>query len=269
MLGEMSPLFLNLTAVIALLPAVIVSFRQPPRRDLVYWSVMLVALAGPAAWVFFRDSAGWQTGLSTALWITVVVCMIIQIVVAAISDPASKLTPLLLPYLLLLAILASIWGQAHSRPLESHVPLAWIGTHIAISVITYGLITVAATASLAAMFQERALKAKKVSALSRLLPSVADSERLVVRLLLAAEIILAAGLATGMATLYVATGDILVFDHKTVLTIAVFIVVALLLIVHFRTGVRGKVAARLVLLAYLLFSLGYPGVKFVTDILLA
>jgi ABC-type uncharacterized transport system permease subunit len=35
-----------------------------------------------------------------------------------------------------------------------------------------------------------------------------------------------------------------------------------------RTGVRGRQSARYVLLAYLLLTLGFPGVKFVTDVLI-
>jgi ABC-type uncharacterized transport system permease subunit len=42
----------------------------------------------------------------------------------------------------------------------------------------------------------------------------------------------------------------------------------MLLILHHYSGLRGRRAARLVLLAYLLLTLAYPGVKFVTDILL-
>jgi ABC-type uncharacterized transport system permease subunit len=33
-------------------------------------------------------------------------------------------------------------------------------------------------------------------------------------------------------------------------------------------GIRGKRVARLALLAYLLLTLAYPGVKFVTDVLM-
>jgi ABC-type uncharacterized transport system permease subunit len=42
-----------------------------------------------------------------------------------------------------------------------------------------------------------------------------------------------------------------------------------LLVAHYRSGMRGRRAARVVLLAYLLLTLGYPGVKFVTDVLMA
>ena len=89
------------------------------------------------------------------------------------------------------------------------------------------------------------------------------------RLLVASEIILAIGLITGMATLYTTTGQFLTFDHKTTLTLIVFVIVGVILFVHFRTGIRGRAATRIVLLAYLLLTLGYPGVKFVTDILLS
>ncbi len=38
---------------------------------------------------------------------------------------------------------------------------------------------------------------------------------------------------------------------------------------RWQTGIRGRRAARWALLAYLLLTLAYPGVKFVTDVLMA
>jgi ABC-type uncharacterized transport system permease subunit len=64
------------------------------------------------------------------------------------------------------------------------------------------------------------------------------------------------------------TGHFLLIDHKTLFTAAVFVVVGLLLVANAKWGVRGRAAVQAVLLAYLLLTLGYPGVKFVTDILL-
>jgi ABC-type uncharacterized transport system permease subunit len=63
-------------------------------------------------------------------------------------------------------------------------------------------------------------------------------------------------------------GEPIGFDHKTVFAISAFVVIGALLIAHFRTGVRGRRAARLALLAYLLITLGYPGVKFVSEVLI-
>ena len=259
---------LRLAALLSLVPAALTLFRRPARRDTVFWSSLVVALAGTLAWVVAKQSAGWSTGVSAALWLTIAATLVFFLITALVSADAWRLTPLLLPYLLVLAALATLWDQAPERPLDPNAPLAWIGTHIVVSVATYGLLTLAAIAALAAWLQSRALKAKTYSPLAKLLPSVADSERLVLRLLAVSEGVLAVGLVTGVATLYAERGRFFVLDHKTLLTSSVFVVVGLLLLANARWGVRGRAATHLVLLAYLLLTLGYPGVKFVTDILL-
>jgi ABC-type uncharacterized transport system permease subunit len=53
------------------------------------------------------------------------------------------------------------------------------------------------------------------------------------------------------------------------LAIAAFLVLAGLLLAQRRWGLRGRRAARYVLVVYLLLTLAYPGVKFVTDVILA
>jgi len=83
------------------------------------------------------------------------------------------------------------------------------------------------------------------------------------------EMVLALGLITGVAASVAHGGDAIPTDHKTVFAILAFVVIGVLLLVHKRTGVRGRQAARLVLAAYLLLTLAYPGVKFVTDVLLS
>jgi ABC-type uncharacterized transport system permease subunit len=72
-----------------------------------------------------------------------------------------------------------------------------------------------------------------------------------------------------MAAEYFERGRLLVLDHKTTLSIAAFVAIALLLAAHRFTGIRGQQAARGILLAYLLLTLAYPGVKFVTDVLMS
>ena len=111
--------------------------------------------------------------------------------------------------------------------------------------------TIAAVAALAAMLQERALEGKRPSLATRMLPSVADCDQLMVRLLIISEIVLSVGLATGMALQYGDSGRLLVLDHKTILTATAFAVIGALLVAHYRTGLRGRKAARFVLLAYL------------------
>ncbi|MEE2760558.1 MAG: cytochrome c biogenesis protein CcsA [Pseudomonadota bacterium] len=260
---------LRLSALVALIPAALFVFRAAPKRDIVFWSGIGVALAGTLAWVYVRQSSGWSTGISTALWLTIAACLVIFTFIASISEDAWRWTPLLSPYLLILAILATAWGQAPEVPLTGGAPLAWIGTQIAVSVATYALVTLAAVGSLAAAMQQRAIKSKVRNNFSRMLPSVAGSEKLVVNLLLASTIVLALGLTTGMATQFLETGNLVLIDHKTTFAFAVFVILSVLLFLHYRTGLRGRATTRVVLLAYLLLTLGYPGVKFVTDILIA
>jgi ABC-type uncharacterized transport system permease subunit len=105
--------------------------------------------------------------------------------------------------------------------------------------------------------------------LTALLPSVADAETLQIQLLGASGIVLGLGLLTGAATQYVENGDFMELNHKTIFALTAFLVIVLLLAVHHRTGMRGRQAARFVLLAYLLLTLAYPGVKLVTEVIFA
>ena len=262
-------LIFSLSALVALVPSAILGWRPERSRDGVYWALLAVAVAGPLAWAVAQTSESWHTGLSTALWVTIAATMVVLAVLAGATRKAWQLTILLAPYMVIVGALATIlWQHAPEKPLGDF-PAGWISVHIAFSVTTYALVTIGAIAALGAFLQERALKAKKPTAMTRLLPSVADCEFLLVRLLVAGETVLALGLATGMAVQHGETGKLLAFDHKTILTITAFAVIGGLLIAHFRSGMRGRKAARLVLLAYLLLTLGYPGVKFVTDVLMS
>jgi len=149
------------------------------------------------------------------------------------------------------------------------VPAGWLYAHIVFGIATYALLTIGAVAGLAVFLQERALKAKRPTSLTRLLPAVAESEALELGLLAAAEGVLALGLLSGMAEEHFLGSALLPFDHKTLLSLAAFLVLGGLLLARGIYGLRGRRVARLALLAYLLLALAYPGVKFVTDVLMA
>ncbi|MGH6928347.1 MAG: hypothetical protein ACREEV_08530, partial [Dongiaceae bacterium] len=71
------------------------------------------------------------------------------------------------------------------------------------------------------------------------------------------------------ATQYVETGHMIEVSHKTIFALTAFVVVVLLLLIHQRTGLRGRRATQFILVAYLLLMLASPGVKLVTDVILA
>lgn len=262
----------GIAAVVALVPLTLVAFRAiphdragPPPQ---FWLALAVAIFGPVQWAVLQMTSGWPTGLSVALTVTVAACLIAFAALSALSPSAWRLARLLLPYLLALSLLAAV---AHLRGLGRFVagaPLLWLDFHIVISLATYAMVTLAAVAALAGVIQERALKTKRPTWFSRALPAVAESEVLEIRLLALSEAVLGAGLMSGMALLYQETGAALRFDHKTLLSVATFVVIGALLIARARSGVRGRAAARLALVAYLLLTLAYIGVKFVREILL-
>jgi len=265
----MVSLALNLFALVALLPAAMATLRPDGRRDGAFWAGVALAVAGSSVWALASVSEGWQTSLSAALWVSIAASTALFAVVAAATTQAWRLASLLLPFLAALGLLASMvrWVEV-PLPLAVSAPAAWLDIHIVVSVMTYAMLTMAAVASLATFLQERALKHKSPSRLTRHLPSVADAERLAGHLLMAGEAILGLGLATGMALQYFESGSFLVFSHKVLLSLLAFGLIGLLLIGHRICGVRGRLAARVVMLSYLLLTLAYPGVKFVTQVLL-
>jgi ABC-type uncharacterized transport system permease subunit len=266
----MSPtLAFNLGAFVALLPATALSFRRQGGRDGLFHAVLALALLGPTLWVATQSEAAWHTGFAMSLWLTIVATMALFLALSLLTRHAGQLAPLLLPYLVVLGVAALVWQHAPERPVTEAVPIGWLDAHIVFAVATYGLLTIGAVAGLAVFLQERALKAKRPNALTRLLPGVSASEMLELRLIAAAEAVLALGLLSGMAAEYFLGGGLLPFTHKTLFSLAAFVVIGALLIARNRRGIRGRQAARLALLAYLLLTLAYPGVKFVTDVVLA
>jgi ABC-type uncharacterized transport system permease subunit len=261
---------LNIFALMALVAAALVPLRPGASRDGAFWAVAVLAVVGPAAWAaWLIVGQAWQTSLSLALLVSIAASAGIFVAVAGASPQAWRLAPLLMPYLAALGLFASLSQMVERapRPLAGGAPAAWLDLHILVGVLTYALLTLAAVASLAGFLQERALKRKSPTQLTRMLPSVADSERLGGAFLLASEVVLGLGLATGMGTLHFETGAMWKLDHKTLLSLLAFVLIGLLLVGHRVCGVRGRDAARVVLGAYLMLTLAYPGVKFVTQVL--
>ncbi len=193
-------IILNLAALIALIPAAVLPLRREMTRpDPLFWAAVAVAVAGPGAYSLVLLGGGWPTGLAAALWVSIAVSMVIFAVLTVISREGWRLRPLLLPYLILLGLIAVVWGRVPAQAALAAAPDAWLGLHIAASVATYGLCTLAAVAAAAAFLQERALKGKRPTALSRVLPSISDASRLQVRLLAVAEAVLASGAAVSTA----------------------------------------------------------------------
>ncbi len=259
----------SIVALAALLPAALIRWRRHDARDAPFYAALALAVGGPGWWVAAQLQRGWPTGFAFSLWISIAVTMALFLALAALTRQAWRLTPLLAGLLILLGLIATLWQNAPEPPIAAAVPAGWLDAHILFAVVTYGLLTIAAVAGAAVFLQERALKARQSNPVTRLLPAVAESEALEIGLLAAAEAVLALGVMSGMAAEHFINRALLPLDHKTLFSLAAFAVIGALLLARWQTGLRGRRVARLALLAYLLLTLAYPGVKFVTEVLLA
>lgn len=258
----------NWAALLALVPAALLPLRRTAERDGLYWGGLGLAIAGPFVWAVSRLGGTWRTNLSIDLWVGIAAIMVVFGAVVLVSRHAWRLTPLLLPYLVVLGLLASMFAYAPGTTVADGVSTAWIDLHILVSMINLALLTVAASAALGSFLQLRALKIKRPNTLTRMLPSAVYSERLFERLLLLSEFLFGLGVGSGLAMKNAQTGRAWSFDHTTLFSLIAFVLIGLLLIGRRVCGVRGQVAARVVLVAYMLVVLGFFGVKFVHQVIL-
>ena len=261
---------LHLAAAAALLPACLAAWCGDDRgRHWAFWPAFALAALVAAGWAVAQLQPAWDPAFGTALWLAVASALAAFLALSCLVAELWRLGPLLAPYLLALALVASIWGGA---PVLGGMAVGawppWFAIHVALALAAYALVTLAAVAGVAAMCQERALKRRRPARLAQLLPALADSERMEYRLLAAGWAVLAANIATGMAARHGGEAVLLAFDHKTVLTLAAFATIAALLVARRWRGTRGRQAAHLALAGWLLMTLAWPGVKFVTDVLI-
>ena len=264
----MDAIFLILLSIGMLSLFVFFSYAKAHSTRATYIILVSLTLVVVGLELFVRHSRGWSADLSATLMVTIFICLLVYLVLIIISAENKRLAPVLAPYLLGLAIIGLISGDSRQEISEDFIKSSWLRIHIFASVLAYGVITLSAVASLSADIQASSLRRKKLNWFASLLPSVIYSEGLVLRLLVVGEIILGFALITGFSHSYFLFGKIMVFDHKTILVVIAFILVAGLLILNRTRGTRGKFATRIVLSSYLLITLGYPGVKLVTEYLL-
>ena len=263
---------LDLMALGTQFPILALAWRREPGRDHIFWLLLAAAFLGPFLWSITAHAVTWQAELTAALWTTIAATWGLFTFLCVYEKEAWRLIAIIAPVLFIMAVLAIIWSGQHGQSPATEIPGAardaGLGLHIAVSVATYGLLTIAAAAGSAGIIQDRTLKSKQPTARSRNLPALSDCDAMMFRLLSMAEVVLALGVISGMALQFQETRQILAFDHKTILALIAFGLIAVLLVTHSLYGLRGRKAARWVLSAYLCLTLGYPGVKFVTDVIL-
>lgn len=146
-------------------------------------------------------------------------------------------------------------------------PMDWqIKLHVTLALLSYGLLSIAALLALLLAFQEHALRERRLSRFLRALPPLTLTEALMFRLIAAGFVLLSATLLTG--ALFVDNLFEQHLVHKTVLSVAAWLVFGTLLLGRWRWGWRGRRAVQLTLAGMVVLVLAFFGTKFVLELIL-
>ena len=131
--------------------------------------------------------------------------------------------------------------------------------HIATSMLAYGLLSIAAVVSILLAFQQHALKHHHLRGIIQVLPPLVRMERLLFELISWGMVFLTGAIISGFIFLDNLFAQHLA--HKTVLSIAAWIIFGILLWGHHYRGWRGQRAVRWTLTGSVSLLLAYLGSK--------
>lgn len=269
-----SPALLHLFALISLAPFTLHALL-PLRGSILSNARLFLPLSFFSAfalslWLWVRLSNDWAFGFGAALDMVAITTFSAFALTVFIWREAKGIAPLVLLYCIPLLALAQLYGN-FSETAEAEIAKdGWFWAHILLAGPAFGVISVAALAGLAVSLRERALKNRRFNHWIDGYPALVTAENLQFRLLGLALALLAGAVATGVAVELVVTGTFHGWlDHKSILTLVGMAVLICLLAMHHWFGLRGRLAVRVVLIAFLLLHLAYPGVKFISDHLVA
>ena len=141
-----------------------------------------------------------------------------------------------------------------------------VASHILFSILSYGLITIAAASAIVMMYASYKLKHKQAGALGTLVPPLETIEKLLFEMLLTGEILLTASIFSGVIFINDFFGQHLA--HKTFFSLLSWVIFAVLLAGHHYFGWRGSRAMKLTMAGFVMLLLAYAGSKLVLELIL-
>lgn len=200
---------------------------------------------------------GFFNSLSLVAWI-----MVVLLLISATRRPLESVGILLYP---VAAVAVSLDGVFHAPQILGRMGWA-LDTHIVISLLAYSVLSIASLQAILLAVQHHHLRNKHPGGLVRALPPLQTMEALLFQMIAVGFVLLSLALVTGMFFLHDIFTQHLV--HKTVLSIAAWLVFAVLLWGRWRFGWRGPTAIRWTLGGIFSLMLAYFGSKMVLDLIL-
>lgn len=237
--------------------------RKAPDKPFLVQSLGLLALVAHGLALYGHlglpndVNLGFLEAFSLANWL---ICSFMLL--ASLRHPTLNLAAFLFPLAAAFLLLTQLSDTTARLPRNED----GLTFHILASLSAYSLFALASVQAILLAIQNHQLKHRHVRGLISVLPPLQTMERLLFDLLLAGQLLLTIGIASGF----------MFFDsmfarglmHKTLLSLAAWLTFGLLLVGHWRLGWRGMTAVRWTLGGSLLLLLAYFGSKFVLQFIL-
>ncbi|PRC91382.1 cytochrome C assembly family protein [Solimicrobium silvestre] len=240
------------------------------------WLISLIivlgwSVHGTALWLEISSPAGIRLGfalmLSTATWVSVLAYWLENW-----KLPLEGLRILVLPGAAIQVLLPLFFpGQLISIDGKS----IWFTGHIAIALLAYSTLTIAAFHAVLMAMQEARLHNRAsifsvgwIGATLERLPALLLMERILFRLVFIGFILLSLTVLTGVVFSEDVFGVVFKWDHKTIFTLLSWGLFGILLGGRRLRGWRGKTALGLTLSGFTTLLLAYVGSRFVFEVIL-
>ena len=170
-----------------------------------------------------------------------------------------------LPVAAIGAVLPAMFPNPHRFSLAAE---PWAALHIAVALIAYALLIIAALQALVLTGLERRLHRGLPEPGSGSLPPLLTLERFLFRLVAVGYTLLTLTLVSGVLFSEQLFGKALTFTHKVVFSVLSWLVFTGLLYGRYRYGWRGRTVLNWILAGSVLLLLAYLGSKFVLEVIL-
>ncbi|HWV09563.1 MULTISPECIES: cytochrome C assembly family protein [unclassified Pseudomonas] len=238
------------------------SRSAPDKRLLALFGVLALFFHGGSLFLQMYNTAGLALDFFNASSL-IAYAVILLTLLASLRIPVENLLLLLFPLGALTVLLAQFAPSGTLQPINEGPGIL---AHILLSVLAYGLLTIAVFQSLLLLLQDHQLKHKHPSGLIRHFPPLQTMESLLFGFLWGGWLMLSLSLLSG--ALFIDDLFAQHLAHKTILSCFAWVVFAVLLWGRHQLGWRGHKAIRWTLAGFCLLMLAYFGSKLVREFIL-
>ncbi|MEO5376294.1 MAG: cytochrome c biogenesis protein CcsA [Magnetococcus sp. DMHC-6] len=242
--------------------------KQP--SVLAWWLVVLgcVLLGGIFAHRVLAAGGMLIMDLATSLELVALVVGILYVIGWRLRRVETRsMGVLILPLIFILLVVSKLFPAGGEDLRYLYDPL--LVTHLVLSLLAYGLFSMAFVLALLSSFQERALRAKRFDKFFDIMPPLDSIEEILFFCVGWGFILLTLSIISGAFFSKQQSGFYFQFSHKVVFSWVTWLLFGTLLLGRKLYGWRGRKAVRLTGFGYLCIVLAYFGVKFVTEVFLS